>query len=158
MKLHTKMSLVRRSGRRSAGFTLIELVLVLTIISVLVGSGIYMIVGQSDVANEIRIEGDIKTIATQLKTYESRNYRPPTTEQGLMALVEKPTSQPTPPRWLQLYDDVPIDPWGQPYRYAYTPRKDGKSGKVYDIWSIGADGVDGTEDDMGNWKPGQANK
>ena len=133
------------------GFTLIELVLVMTIITILVGSGIYMTMGQADTAKLTTAEGDITALRTQVLAYETRNKIVPSTEQGLMALVEEPTTEPKPMRWIQLWQEQPIDPWDQPYRYAYFPKKNGRSGTKFDIWSIGADGIDGNEDDVGNW-------
>ncbi|MCX7868795.1 MAG: type II secretion system protein GspG, partial [Terrimicrobiaceae bacterium] len=75
----------------SAGYTLFEIMLVLGIIAVLVGSAIYMLVGNVDVAKEQRVESDIQALAMQLRTYEMLNYRKPTTAQGLEALVRMPT-------------------------------------------------------------------
>ena len=83
----------RRSLRKDA-FTLIEIVIVLTIISILAAGSIYMLKGNVDVAKETRVEGDIQNISTQLQLYEARNLRVPTQEQGLKALVEKPTTEP----------------------------------------------------------------
>ncbi len=136
---------------RSSGFTLIEIVIVLTIISILAAGSIYMLKGNVDVAKETRVESDVQNISTQLQLYEARNMRPPTTEQGIKALVEKPTTEPAPERWSPLLEEVPKDPWGQEYKYRYPAQKSKKS---YDLWSVGKDGVDGNEDDIGNWKPG----
>lgn len=138
-----------RSGViRRAGFTLIELVLVLTIISVLVGAGIFMMMGNVEVAKETRVETDIKTLMTQLKLYEARNATPPTTEQGLGALVERPDTEPLPDRWSQLLEEPLIDPWNRPYEYSYPAKR---SKRAYDIFSLGPDGVE-SADDIGNWK------
>ena len=134
---------------RRDGFTLIEIVIVLTIISILAAGSIYLLKGNVDVAKEQRVEGDIQNIMTQLQLYEARNMRPPTTEQGIKALVEKPATEPLPERWTQLLEEVPKDAWGQPYQYRYPAQK---SKKAYDLWSIGADGKDATDDDIGNWK------
>jgi general secretion pathway protein G len=145
--LNTRRDLL--SGR--SGFTLIELVLVLTLIMILMGAGIYMVNrgGVVDSAQDTRIQSDIQAIASPLQLYEARNGRLPTTEQGLMALVEKPSKQPIPERWIALMDEVPSDPWKQPYKYRYPAQK---SKKPYDIYSVGKDGADGTADDIGNWK------
>ena len=140
-----------RHPKSAAAFTLIEIVIVLTIISILAAGSIYLLKGNVDVAKETRVEGDIANIGTQLQLYEARNLRLPTTEQGLMALVEKPTTEPLPERWTALLEEMPKDPWGQPYQYRYPAQKSKKS---YDLWSVGKDGADGTEDDIGNWKPG----
>ncbi len=136
-----------------AAFTLIEIVIVLTIISILMAGTIYMLKGNVDVAKETRVDGDLGNIATQLTLYDARNMRLPTTEQGIRALVEKPTIEPLPERWTQLLEDMPKDPWGQEYKYRVPPQK---SKKGYDLWSVGMDGQDGTEDDIGNWKKSAA--
>lgn len=149
---HTTSPLTRQAKFVSKrGFTLIEIVIVLTIISILAAGSIYLLKGNVDVAKETRVEGDIANIGTQLQLYEARNLRLPTTEQGLMALVEKPTTEPLPERWTALLEEAPRDPWAQPYQYRYPAQK---SKKPYDLWSLGKDGVDGTEDDIGNWKAG----
>jgi general secretion pathway protein G len=142
MTTHTHRTLSR------AGFTLIEIVIVLTIISILAAGSIYMLKGNVDVAKETRVESDIQNIMTQLQLYEARNMRSPTTEQGLKALVEKPSTEPLPEKWTQLLEAVPKDPWGQEYKYRYPAQK---SKKPYDVYSAGKDGADGTEDDIGNW-------
>lgn len=136
---------------RSAGFTLIEIVIVLTIISILAAGSIYMLKGNVDVAKETRVEGDLQNISTQLQLYEARNLRVPTQEQGIKALVEKPTTEPLPERWTQLLEEMPKDPWGMEYKYRYPATK---SKKPFDLYSAGKDGVDGNEDDIGNWKAG----
>ena len=133
----------------SAAFTLIEIVIVLTIISILAAGSIYMLKGNVDVAKETRVDGDLQNLMTQLQLYEARNMRPPTTEQGLKARVEKPTTEPLPEKWTALLEEVPKDPWGQEYKYRYPAQK---SKKAYDVYSVGKDGVEGNEDDIGNWK------
>ena len=100
----------RTAVRRVRGFTLIELVLVLTIISFLAASAIYMLMGNVEVAQETRAETDVQAINTQMKMYMARNLRPPTSEQGIKALVEKPETEPLPERWTQLMEEVPKDP------------------------------------------------
>jgi len=133
----------------SAAFTLIEIVIVLTIISILAAGSIYMLKGNVDVAKETRVDSDLQNIMTQLQLYEARNMRAPTTEQGLKALVEKPTTEPLPEKWSALLEEVPKDPWGTEYKYRDPPQK---SKKPYDVYSVGKDGTEGTEDDIGNWK------
>lgn len=141
----TSQSTPRRNLRnRNAGYTLFEIMLVLGIIAVLVGSAIYMLVGNIDVAKEQRVDSDIEAISMQLRTYEMLNYRMPTTEQGLKALVEKPSTEPRPRRWKQLMKSVPLDPWGNEYVY----RNPGKNGQAFDIYSLGADGKE-SDDDAG---------
>jgi len=95
------------------------------------------------------VVSDIDRVATALLGYESRASRLPTTDQGLKALVDKPTTEPVPERWTQFLKEVPMDPWGQEYKYR-NPGQKSKDG--YDVWTVGPDGQDGTEDDIGNWK------
>jgi len=136
---------VTRHPRRQAGYTLFEIMLVLGIIAVLVGSAIYMLVGNIDVAKDQRVENDIQAISMQLRTYEMLNYRKPTTDQGLKALVQPPTSDPKPRRWKQLMKDVPLDPWGNPYVYR-NPGKLNPGG--FDLYSLGPDAKE-SDDDIG---------
>jgi general secretion pathway protein G len=131
------------------GFTLLEIVIVMTILAILGASAVYLLKGNVDVAKESRVDSDIQSISTQIQMYESRAGRMPTTEQGIRALVEKPTSEPVPERWTQLLEEEPKDPWGQPYKYVYPAVR---SKKAFDMWSVGRDGQDGTADDIGNFK------
>jgi len=136
-----------RSAAR-AGFTLIEIMLVVGIITVITGAAIYLMAGNVDFAKEQRVYTDIQAISTQLKLYEIQNYAPPSTSQGLEALVKKPSSPPVPPRWRQLMKSVPLDPWGQPYQYAYPGKKNADG---FDVFSLGPDRKE-SEDDIGNWE------
>jgi len=77
------------------------------------------------------------------------NGAPPTTEQGLGALVSMPTSQPVPRRWRRLMTDIPLDPWGQLYYYEFPARRGTK--ESFDLYSAGPDRKPGTPDDIGNW-------
>ncbi len=127
----------------SRGYTLFEIMLVLGIIAVLVSSAIYMLVGNLDVAKEQRVESDVQAISMQLRTYEMLNYRKPTTEQGLKALVQMPTTDPKPRKWKQLMKSMPLDPWGAEYVYR-NPGKLNPSG--FDLYSFGPDGKEGGDD------------
>ncbi len=138
-----------RSPRTRRGYTLVEIMLVLSIIAVLLAAGIHYMAGNLDIAKETRVKGDLQTITVQLRTYEMQNLFMPSTEQGLQALVTMPTSEPKPTRWRQLLEkDALIDPWGSPYKYA-NPGKHNPSS--FDLYSIGADRTEGTADDFGNW-------
>jgi len=130
------------------GYTLIEIMLVLAIISVLLGAGIYTLVGNLDTGREVRVKADTAAIMTQLRTYEASNLMLPTSEQGLRALAERPTSEPIPKRWRQLYQKPPEDPWGMPYQYRYPGKKNPNS---FDIYSYGPDRKE-SDDDIGNWE------
>jgi general secretion pathway protein G len=139
---------LERLAKSRAAFTLIEIVLVITIIAVLGAATIYLIKGNVDVAKATRVDADIKNIVTQIKVYEARNLQPPTTEQGIKALVEMPTIEPVPERWTQLLEEMPKDPWNHPFQYVYPAKR---SKAPYDVYSLGADGVE-SADDIGNWK------
>ena len=136
-----------------AAFTLIEIVLVITIIAILGAAAINLIKGNVDVAKETRVDSDIKNIVTQIKVYEAVNLTPPTKEQGIKALVERPATEPVPERWKQLMEEVPKDPWNREFVYD-IPAKRSKGD--YDVFSLGKDGVE-SNDDIGNWKLAKAN-
>lgn len=99
---------------------------------------------QTAYSKHTRVEADIQGLATQLKLYRSMNGFFPSTEQGLGALVQRPTSSPRPRRWYQLYSEVPRDPWQNEYIYRCpgTKHPDG-----YDIFSPGPDHKPDTKDD-----------
>jgi general secretion pathway protein G len=139
--------LARSRSIREAGYTLFEIMLVLGIIAVLVGSAIYLLVGNIDVARQARVDADFQAISTQLRTYEMQNLRMPTSAQGLDALVKRPSGDPKPRRWIQLLERIPLDPWGEPYVF----RNPGKlNPRGFDLISKGADRQEGTEDDITN--------
>lgn len=131
---------LRSTLRSEAGYTLFEIMLVLGIIAVLVGSAIYMLSGNIDVAKEQRVQSDIQAISMQLRTYEMLNYRKPSSEQGLKALVQMPSSDPRPQHWKKLMENVPLDPWGNEYIYN-NPGKFKTDG--FDLYSLGPKGVEG---------------
>ena len=134
---------------RSAGFTLLEIMLVVMIIALLAGSAIYMMGGNLEVANNVRIKGDMQSLGTPLMVYRSSNGFLPTTEQGLKALVSKPESSPKPRNWQKLMDSVPIDPYGMEYNYVQPGVHNPDN---YDLFSAGKDRIAGTPDDKGNWE------
>lgn len=140
-------SRILRRMHCARGYTLIEIMTVLMIIAVLVGSVIYLLVGNVDVARTGRVDADFQAITTQLRTYEMMNMRMPTTAQGLEALVKRPAGEPAPRRWIQLLERIPLDPWGEPYQYS-NPGKLNPRG--FDLISKGPDRQLGTEDDITN--------
>ncbi|MEP7077878.1 MAG: type II secretion system major pseudopilin GspG [Chthoniobacterales bacterium] len=127
-----------------SGFTLLEIMLVVTIISLLLGTAIYKLRGNVEVSRGVAVQSSIQSIRTQLKLYESMNGFVPTTEQGLRALVTQPDNDPKPNRWTQLFDSVPKDPWGTEYIYVSPGRKNPNS---YDLYSAGPDRKPDTADD-----------
>ena len=131
---------------RAAGFTLIEIMLVLAIIAMLMGVGIWKLTGVTDKGSEVRIKADFKAIRLGLTQYESSAGSYPNTDQGLRALVEDPGNV---RNWAPALDEPLYDPWNNEYGYRF-PGKFNKPGKP-DIFSKGPDGEEGTEDDIGNW-------
>jgi general secretion pathway protein G len=136
-----------RAAAPRAGYTLIEIMTVLMIIAVLVGSVIYLLVGNVEVARQSRVDADFQAITTQLRTYEMMNMRMPTTAQGLDALVKRPGGEPAPRRWVQLLEQQPLDPWAEPYQYSNPGRLNPRG---FDLVSKGQDRQLGTEDDISN--------
>ena len=145
---------MRNRGRRASGFTLIEIMVVLVIIAILgalIGPQIF---GQVDNARIKATKLDIQSLGTALDMYQMDNFRYPTTEQGLEALVKVPTIEPVPRNWRpQGYlrsKSVPKDQWGNDYLYIVP----GDHGGPYDLYTLGADEQVGGEEadaDRGNW-------
>jgi general secretion pathway protein G len=130
--------------RNNDGFTLLEIMLVVTIIALLLGAAIYKLGGNVEYSRHVRIASDIQGINTQLKLYESMNGFFPSSEQGLQALVVQPSSDPQPTRWYQLYKELPKDPWNNNYIYLNPGRKNPNG---YDLYSAGQDRKADTADD-----------
>jgi general secretion pathway protein G len=143
------MTRVMRSRQR--GFTLIEIMVVVVIIGLLTAVVTTQVMGRVDDARVNKVQQDIKALELALQMYRLDNSRYPTTEQGLAALVQKPTIEPIPPNWrpggyLQRYSK---DPWKEDYIYV-SPGEHGE----YDLYSLGADkkeGGEGPDADIGNW-------
>ena len=128
---------LRRCARFSGGFTLIEIMLVVGIITVLMGSAIFMLTGNLEFAKEQRARGDIQAITTQVRMFEMKSGGVPLTEsQGLKALVGKGKG----------FEELPKDPWGSDYQY----RIDANSAKGFRVYSMGPDRKDdgGKGDDV----------
>jgi len=136
-----------RGARRSAGFTLIELMLVLMILAVLAALVVPRITGRGKEAKITAAKQGISNIKTALKMFEMNCDRFPTTEEGLQALIQQPGGL---PGWKGPYIEqqtVPLDPWQNPYQY----RCPGQHNNDFDLYSYGQDGQDGGDDDITNW-------
>ncbi|TXD14596.1 type II secretion system protein GspG [Extensimonas vulgaris] len=132
------------------GFTLIELMVVLVIIGVLAALIVPNVLSRTDDARATAARTDIANLVQALKLYRLDNQRYPTAEQGLQALVSKPTTGPVPGNWRPYIDKLPNDPWGRPYQYLNP----GIKGEI-DVMSFGADGQSGGEGkdaDIGSWQ------
>ena len=141
-----------RHRTRSCAFTLLEIMLVVTIIALLAASGIYFMKGNVEYSREVRVKGDLQSIGTQLKLYEAMNGFYPSTSQGIAALEVRPTTEPKPKQWRQLLNPLPKDAWNQDYEYQFPGKKNSGS---FDLFSKGPDRVAGTADDIGNWNTDQ---
>jgi general secretion pathway protein G len=132
------------------GFTLIELMVVLVIIGVLAALIVPNVIGRADDARATAAKTDVNNIMQALKLYRLDNQRYPTAEQGLQALITRPTSGPAAPNWKTYVEKLPNDPWGRPYQYLNP----GIKGEI-DVLSLGADGQPGGEGnnaDIGSWQ------
>lgn len=137
--------------RQDAGFSLLELMVVVVILSVLALVIVPRVIDRPDQARVARAQSDIAAIVSAVELYRLDNFRYPTTEQGIGALVSRPTTDPVPANWADsgYIDRVPVDPWGQPYQYLMP----GVRGD-FDVFTYGADGVQGgtgADADLGSW-------
>src|SRR5205809_2169043 len=106
-----------RTKRKQQAFTLLEIMLVVSIIVIILGVAISKLGNTTAIAKSMRVQADVQAVKTQLQLYESMNGFYPTTEQGLQALVTQPQNDPRPARWYQLFRELPTDPWGNEYIY-----------------------------------------
>ncbi len=139
-----------QSVRKQRGFTLIELMVVLAIIGIVAPLVVPNILGRADDARMTAAKTDVGNLMQALKLYKLDNQRFPTAEQGLQALVTKPTTEPVPSNWKSYLDKLPTDPWGKPYQYLNPGLK-----SEVDVMSWGADGQTGGEGvnaDIGSWQ------
>jgi len=140
----------RRSRRPRRGFTLIELMVVLVILGVLAALIVPNLIDRTDDARITAARTDVNNLMQALKLYRLDNQRYPSAEQGLDALVRKPTAGTVPPNWKPYLDKLPADPWGHAYQYLNP----GVKGEI-DVFSFGADGQPGGEGknaDIGSWQ------
>jgi len=133
-----------RKRTNQSAFTLLEIMIVVSIIVILLGLAISRIGNPTGFAKQTAVRADVQAIGTQLMQYEAMNGFYPTTEQGLQALVTQPQNDPRPTRWYQLFRELPKDPWGSDYIYR-DPGLKNPSG--YDLYSAGPDRQADTADD-----------
>ena len=143
---------VPRSATREGGFTLIEIMVVVIIIGLLAAVIVPQVVGRVEEARVAKARQDIQALSTALTLYRLDNFKYPTTDQGLRALVQQP-ADPSIRNWRAggyLGQGSLRDPWGNDYQYVFP----GTHGHEYDLFSFGADGQEGGEGndaDVGNW-------
>jgi general secretion pathway protein G len=135
----------------SAGFTLLEIMVVVVILGILAALVAPNVIRRIDDANVTKVKQDIRALETALNLYRMDNFRYPTTEQGLQALVKQP-NDPNIRNWKPggYVRSLQKDPWGNDYAYI-SP---GTRGGDYDLYTLGADnqqGGEGTDADIGNW-------
>ncbi len=141
----------RRNRTAQGGFTLIEVMVVIVILGILAAVVVPRIMDRPDTARIAKVKQDIRTLESALNLYKLDNFTYPSTDQGLEALVKKPSGEPEPRNWKEggYIDRLPKDPWGNDYQYLNP----GVHGPI-DIYSLGADGQEGGEGmnaDIGNW-------
>lgn len=144
----------RRAAGASAGFTLIEVLVVVVILGILAAVVVPRIMDQPDKAAVVRAKQDVQALVTALNLYKLDNFSYPSTQQGLEALVQRPGGSPPAPNWKDggYLDRLPRDPWGHPYQYL-SPGRNGE----FDVYSLGKDGQPGGDSynaDVGNWNLG----
>jgi general secretion pathway protein G len=144
---------LRRARDGAGGFTLIEIMVVVIIIGLLAAVIVPKVVGRVEEARVTKARDDLQALSTALTMYRLDNFKYPTTDQGLTALVQAP-SDPTIRNWRAggyIEQGSLKDPWGNPYQYVYP----GTHGKEYDLFSYGANGPDNAGGDndtqIGNW-------
>lgn len=139
--------------RDEKGFTLIEMLLVVIILSTLAAMIVPRFAGRGEEAKVAAAQADVQAhLSSALDLYELDNGRFPSTAQGLGALLEAPTASPAPARWKGPYLKKKgglMDPWGNPYQYRSPGAHNTQD---YDVFSFGPDGAEGGEDDVSNWE------
>ena len=135
------------------GFTLMEIMLVVVIIGILAAAVVPKLVKQLPFVQNKTAKSDLATLESALDRYYIQNSDYPTTDQGLKALVQKPSSPPVPKNWVGPYIKKYKDPWGNDYKYKCPGEHNPDE---YDLWSVGKDGQDGTDDDVTNWEDNQS--
>ena len=138
--------------KRQSAFTLIEILVVVAILGILAAIVVPRVMDRPDEAKRVAARADIGAIGQALKLYRLDNGFYPATDQGLVALVQRPATNPAPGNWKQggYLERLPKDPWGGDYQYLHP----GVKGEI-DVFSLGADrarGGEGSGADIGNWE------
>lgn len=142
---------MRLNNTRNRGFTLIEVLVVVVILSILAAIVVPQVMDKPDEARVTKSKQDVQALVTALNIYKLDNFAYPSTDQGLQALVNQPSGQPEARNWKAngYIDRLPADPWGREYQYLNP----GVHGEI-DVYSLGADGAlggEGVNQDIGNW-------
>lgn len=140
-----KKQLKTMHDRKMSGFTLIEVMVVVVILGILAAVIVPKIMSRPEQARIVKVKQDILAVQSALDLYKLDNGFYPTTDQGLQALVSKPSAQPVPRNWKSegYLQDLPVDPWGQTYQYLNDSER-------LRIFSFGPRGKDGSSE-IGNW-------
>ena len=139
--------------QQQRGFSLIEIMVVVIILGILASLVVPKLMSRPDDARVVKAKHDILGIQNALDLYRLDNGFYPSTDQGLFALVQKPSTRPTPKQWKAYLKSLPKDPWGRDYLYLNP----GQHGEI-DIFTFGANGQaggDGINADIGNWNADQ---
>lgn len=128
--------------KKQSGFTLIEVMVVVVILGILAAIVMTNVVGKDDQARVTTTKASLASVANALETYKLDNHKYPTMDEGLEALVTKPASAKNYPNGGYLRGDLPKDSWGNPFQYVVP----GDNGRPYEVYSFGADGVEGGEE------------
>jgi len=133
---------------KQKGFTLLEIMVVIVILGILASLVVPNLMGNKDKADRQKVVSDLVALENALDMYRLDNSNYPSTDQGLRALVEAPSGDPAPRSYQAdgYIRRLPQDPWGNDY-ILVSP---GEQGRI-DIFSVGMDGEEGTDDDIGNW-------
>lgn len=151
--VRTRSPRLPRSSRRAAGFTLVELMVVIVIIGLLATVVAINVMPSQDRAMTEKARADIAVLEQAIETFRLENLVYPTTEQGLAALRQAPVGLARPERYRAggYIRRLPDDPWGNAYQY----RRPGRGGLPFEVFSLAADGAEGGEGDaadIGNWE------
>jgi len=141
----------RNRVRRESGFTLIEVMVVVIILGILAAVVVPNVMDKPGQARITRAKQDIRALESALNMYKLDNFRYPTSDQGLEALVSKPSGAPEPKNWKQYMPRLPKDPWGEPYQYLSA---DGSSVEIISLGSDAAVGGEGEAADIKNTELG----